>query len=865
MGLRAVMVRCSLVFVVWVLLGNVSFAQTPFQQWRIDPSQDSPTVPLATSTSGQYVSPALTQSSQESAGVLPAGSTPLSLPQGGALPADVQQALKAMGAPSRQQQTAGQSSSPGSTPGQSVVGGDVNAAMPGGQGTAAPSVPLLPSVLEKQYRESYSSLLSADLHQFGYDIFASMGQKVSQYAVPQGDYIIGPGDTIKVRVWGAGGDGEYEGVVSREGSIDVPQIGIINVAGIRYRDVDQVIAQEAKKYVQGINIKTSLQQLRSVEVYVVGAVQQPGLHMVPAFSTVIDGLLASGGVKKTGTLRDVQLYRNGKLLRSVDLYDLLLKGDRNGDLTLQDRDVVFVPHIHETAAVVGAAIDSAIFELKGESTVGDILAMAGGMLPQGFTSRMSLRRFVNNQDFVVQDIAITGGDASWKAIPIHNGDLLELGFLSSNWPQAIHLEGHVKYPQVQKYVEGMKLSDILTSRDILKPDAVTDFALLQRYDTKTARYTVESFPLGQVFAKKFDLALSPYDRIQILSLEDAGVMENITVAGGVWKPGTFRYAPGITVATAVSLAGGEKFGANPQAVEVSRQIAENGRVKTDTFVIDIVKDNSFTLQPFDYVFVPVAKDAGVVKTVTITGEVRYPGTYRIKDGERLSDVISRAGGFLPDAYFFGARLTTKESQKVQKKSMDSLIRELEIRAQSSVREQAQAAVSAEDTAALKASSAALDQLIQKLKAVEPDGRVSFVLADLDSFRGTNYDIVLQDNSTLDIPSRPSFVTTMGEVYSPSSYLFEPNQTVGYYLAKSGGVAKNGDKNHMYVLRANGEVISASQRLGFFSGFESYTMMPGDVLVVPEDLDKIPYLRLVKDLSDIVFKIATTAGIAFAAF
>lgn len=830
-------VRCVLVAFFLMCFVDNGYTQEPLQA-------NSPP-PLTANPPGisQSSLPVLTQSPASRTGAGTSVVVPPALSQTTPLPPDVQETIKTMG----------------NQPDQDAS----TKKMPVGGATPSVLLPSAPSVVEKQYREGYSSLLSTTLLQFGYEIFASMAKKPSQYAVPRGDYIIGPGDNVRVRVWGAGGDGEYEGVVSREGSIDVPQLGIINVAGVRYSEIDRVIAREAEKYVQGINIKTSLQQLRSVEVYVVGAVQQPGLHMVPAFSTVIDGLLATGGVKKTGTLRDVQLYRGGKLLKSVDLYDLLLKGDRNSDLPLQDHDVLFVPRIHETAAVAGAAIESGIYELKGANTVGELLKMAGGLLPQGFTGRMYLRRFVENHDFVVQDITATPDDQSWKNIPVRNGDLLELGFLGSAWPLAVYLDGHVKASQVRKYEQGTKLSDLLTSPKLLKPEAITDYALLRRYDEQTARYTVETFPLARVFAREFDLELRPFDRIQILSREESGVAESMTVAGGVWKPGTFSYGPGLTLATAISLAGGEKFGANLHQVEVSRQVANSGIVKTDLFVVDATVDKSFVLQPFDYVFVPQAKDAGVVKTVTLSGEVRYPGTYRIKAGERLSEIITRAGGFLPDAYFFGAKLTTKESKEIQKKSLENLVRELEMRAQSISQQQVQTSASKEEVESVAAGKTILSQLIQKMKAVEPEGRVSIVLADLDSFRGSAYDFTLQDSATLHIPVRPSFVSTIGSVYSSSSYLFEANKTVGYYLAKSGGVAKNGDAEHMYLLRANGEVVSASQQQGFFSGFESYKLMPGDALVVPEDLEKVPYLRLVKDISDIVFKIATTAGIAIA--
>jgi polysaccharide biosynthesis/export protein len=718
------------------------------------------------------------------------------------------------------------------------------------------------SKIESRYRSGYGSALAEDLRQFGYQLFASTIPKPSRLAVPGKDYILGPGDKMRIRVWGTEVDAEFTGSIDRNGTINVPRIGIVPVAGVKFGQVEAVIRREAEKYLQGININVSMEELRSLEVYIVGSVQQPGLHLVPAFSTVLDGLLASGGVRNSGSLRSVGLYRDGKLLREIDLYELLLQGDRSFDTIIENRDVIFVPRLNRTAAVTGAVKEEGIFELNREKSIGDLMQLAGGIIPQGFTGRIYLRRYTQNEEFIIQDID-TGRDKDWQDIPIQDGDLLELQFLSSAMPSVVRLDGHVWNPDVFRFQPGLSLRDVLAGREILRPGAVMDFALLHRYDPVTTRFTVRRFPLAQVFLGQFEMALQPRDRIEILSREEIGIREEITVQGAVWKPGDFIHRPDLTLDDAIALAGGEQFGARVQQIELSRQSIEDGQAITTHFYLDLAANADFPLQPFDYILVPRVKDAKALKTIVISGEVKYPGTYRIAGGERVSDLILRAGGFLPEAYFFGARYTSEKARVIQQRSIDNLIQELEIRSQQALSQEAQTAVSREAVEAAEIARTSLRTLLQKMSSVKAEGRVAIRLADLQSFRGSAFDFVLEEGDVLHVPKQPNFVATVGSLYSPSAYLYEPNRTVAHYLKKSGGPTKTADKKHIYVLKANGEVISKEQGGSLFASFESQKLMPGDTIVVPENLERVPYLRLVKDVTDIVFKIATTAGIALA--
>jgi protein involved in polysaccharide export with SLBB domain len=898
------------------------------------------------------------------------------------------------------------------------------------------------SIIEEQYRKGYDSLLSRNLTQFGYDVFSSASIQETSLAVPDPDYVLGTGDQLTIRVWGSGIDTEFTTTVDREGTINVPKIGILQVAGIRYGDIESVIKKETEKYVHGINLSVILTRLRSIEIFVFGAVRNPGLQMVPAFSTIFDGLLRAGGVKKSGSLRQIRLNRAGKTVKNFDLYDLILKGDSGSNEILANKDIIFVPGIGKTAAIAGGILNEGIFELNREKNIQDLVKISGGVLPQASGSRIYLRRFEDNRNFIIHDID-ADSMAEWARYPIKNGDLVEVTFSSSQLPNVVRVQGHVWAEDVFRYEPGMRLSDVLSSPAQLMPDAVTDFALIHRYDLETTRVIPMQFPLSQVFSGQFDASLHPYDRIQVLSRAGLGITETFAVTGAVWKPGEFDYKaglklvdalalagglrsearedrieiarkiktenrfetqyiqvslvenpdfrlqaqdriqvprledyyvsleghvwypekiryhsgmtladvlisqklpkpedllkpdvlmdfglierydpettrttsyrfpladvfsgeydaplqpfdvvkvlsrkgmgieekfringavwkpgefdfqPGLRLKDALALAGGVKFGARTEKIEVARQFVREDQVFTEYLLLDSETDKDFLLQSSDTILVPLVKNASRIAQVTITGEVAYPGTYAIREGERISELIRRAGGFSEYAYFYGAKYTSEEARVIQQKSIDQMVQKLRMSLVQATATESQTAVSTEALETAEFAKKTTEDLLRQLSSIRAEGRVSIKLADLASFENSLFDFRIKDSDALHIPPKPAFVSVVGSVYSPGSFLYEPNKTLAYYLAKSGGASKTADKKYMYLLKANGEILSMHNQSAFFSNFDKTVLMPGDTIVVPENLERVPYMRLVKDIADIAFKIATTAGVAFA--
>jgi len=763
-------------------------------------------------------------------------------------------------------------------------GNGQDTALTGEEQAAADSPPPIPaqdggsissSAIEKAYRLQYSDIIlgqlgllnnvdqtSADmaekyLTQFGYDLFRPGNFFHPGNVVLPEDYILGSGDVLRINMWGSGADVQIDGTIDPDGTITLPKLGVIPLAGVRYREVRDIITREAEKYIQGINLSVAVIQPRSLEIYIVGQVTSPGLKMVPAFSTVLNALVQSDGPLKVGSLRNIVLYRNGRLYRKLDLYDIILKGDTSNDVLLKDKDVIHVPYIGPTVAVVGAVRRSGIFEMKGDAQELDqILTLAGGVLPQA-QAKLNLRRFVNNQALNVLDVDLT--DPQLAKSYVLDGDLVEIRYIEHRLPRTVAVSGHIWDTQVFSWRNGMRLSEIIPGPEKLKPGAITKYAVLRRYNPRLATYTDQKILLSDVWTGQFDLVLRAYDEVVILSKTDYKVGTQVFLRGAVWGGGDYPFLPGMTLRDLLVLGGGIKEYANIGTVEISRQTKISNEIITHHFQVDLANETvDEPLKPFDMVRVPAIKGAGVIHEVIIKGEVRFPGNYALKDGERLSDLISRAGGYLPSAYLYGAKFFSISAQTIQQQSLTRLIEELEVRLAGGTVGGVSSAISGETAAISEAQLAAQKTFIEKLKSMKATGRVVIKLVDLEAFKGSRYDFALETGDILEIPPQPVFINVLGSVYAPNSYLYNPEHTLQDYLDMAGGPTKTSDKKYMSLHKADGEVISLASK-GSHT-FYRMKLMPGDSLLVPENLERVPHLRYVKDISDIIYQMTVTLGV-----
>ncbi|MBW2574305.1 MAG: SLBB domain-containing protein [Deltaproteobacteria bacterium] len=818
---------------------------------------------------------------------------------------------------------------------------------------------------------------SSMLHIYGHKLFSSPPSTFAPIdsAPISNDYIVGPGDEVKILMWGRL-DAAFNLVVDKEGTLAIPKIGPLTVAGLTFVELKNLIKHKIET-ITGVNVIISMGRLRSIQVFVLGEVKAPGVYTISSLATVINALLSSGGPTDLGSLRMVQLKRKGKVVTTIDLYDFLLKGDNSKDTRLMPGDTIFVPKVGPMISITGNVKRPAIYELKGNLTLINAIDLAGGLTPEAYDQRIQIERSIDNKDNIVIDVAYDESK-SVKSVILHDGDLIRVFSILPLAINEVYLSGNVLRPGKYEFKKGMHISDILPDLGVLKEDAYFDYALIKRYHLESMKHELIPFDLGALLLlndKSQDIKLLPGDEIYIynknvfedkanaeikgpvrkpgrylidikdmrikdlvfkagnltkdvylklghlyrtdihtnemtvvpfnlekvmnedpkhnLLLEDQDLVVfhsksefieeyNVEIKGMVGTPGKYPYAANINTKDLILMAGNVKDAAYMEEAELVRYyITDNKRVETSiiNFNVNLALKNdplhNIKLQPFDVVTIKqIPEWLDKEKSVTITGEVYLPGKYLIRKNEKISDVIERAGGYTDYAYLRGSVFTRESVREIQQERIENLQQKLEAEIARMSSEKMQTAVSAEDLAAQEKFFAAQDILIAKLKQAKASGRVVVDLLPIDILKNSKRDIILKNGDTIHIPGEPGTVSVLGAVYNPTSFLFDPTHPeVKFYLDKTGGPNNNANEKTMYIIRSNGIVVSKQggassgvawssqeKRWGFWGKFEDAELYPGDTILVPEKIIRPAYLRDFKDITQILYQIAVTAGI-----
>jgi polysaccharide export outer membrane protein len=749
------------------------------------------------------------------------------------------------------------------------------------------------------------------------------------------DYVVGPGDGLSVDLWGGVSQRLYR-VVDREGRVSLPEVGPVLVSGKSLAAVQENLQQVLRTQFRDISVDVSLARLRTIRVYEVGDVANPGAYDVSSLSTPLNAFFVAGGPTTRGSIRILQHYRGTQLVETVDVYDLLLHGVKKDLLRLENGDTVQVPPIGPQVTVEGMVRRPAIYELRDEKTLASVLELAGGLLPVAALRHIEVQRIVAHDRETMLSVDIPdAGDVSeitkrLESFEIHDGDRVRIFPIVPYNQDTIYVEGHVVRPGRYSYRPDMRVTDVISSFKDLLPEPATQYAEIIRLNAPDFHPSVESFDLAEAFANPAQSPiLRPMDTIQIFSRFDFENPPTVSVLGDVRLPGTYQTPGQIHLADAVHLAGGltpdaqiadaqvfrylpdgkfkvfsvslgQALGGdpveniilqprdrllihrNPDAVEpasvyIQGEVAKPGRypLTTNMRVADLIRIGgglkpsadvqSADLTKYDYsdrsklagqhevvaVSAALAGDSnsnanlhnGDVLTIrqlpgwsdlgasiAVKGEVKHPGTYGIRPGERLSSILERAGGFDPNAYPYGAIL-----QRVQ-------VREMELQSQKEVMLRVKDAQSSlellPDTDPKQKESKLLaiqqwQSTLDQLSSNPPVGRVAIrISSKIDRWKNTNADIEVRTGDVLVIPKRPSFVMVTGQVFDPTAVSFRPGKSAKWYLEQSGGPTQSANKKAIFVIRADGSVIGSKS--GLLSGLSlSAALEPGDVVVVPE--------------------------------
>lgn len=760
--------------------------------------------------------------------------------------------------------------------------------------------------LAEQAEEQKTADKNNGLKPFGYDLFAgdpSTFAPVTEIPVPA-DYTMGPGDVLRIQLWGKENQ-NLELPVSRDGTISFPDSGPLSVAGLSFDEAREQIRTRVSEQYIGVQASVSLGELRSMRVFVLGEARNPGSYTVSSLSTITNALYVSGGIKQTGSLRNVQHKRDGKLLGTLDLYELLLKGDSSNDNRLQAGDVIFIPPVGKRVGIEGEVYRPALYELDGEKNLSQLVSMAGGLTPQAYPQRINIER--TNEDFlrIIAEADYTSQNG--RKANIQAGDRITIPSIADITGQYVEVQGAAVRTGKFAWVPGMRVSSLIKNLDAdLSPVADKKYAAVVRTDPENDTISVLNLKLREAVRNpggQQDLQLQEKDRLLFFS--DAGKVDiesdadlanqpeskakvdevpasdtftreklfepviqrlkaqaspaqpqqTIAISGPVRYPGEYPLPATQRLEDAIFVAGGLKDSASLYQAEVARYtVDENGMGQTRILNVNLsdamAGRSNIELQSRDRVLIKSIPEFAKTRTIELKGEVRYPGIYTFRDGETLKDVLQRAGGLTENAFPRGAVFTREKLRQLEAQRL----REAEERLQGDL-----LGVQLEGDNFGGQTSQRIQQVEDLLEDVQnsrPVGRMVIDLAAVVS--DEDYQpIRLQDGDSLTIPTIPQAVSVFGEVQFPTSHLHQQGLTVDDYLERSGGPTRQADEDRVYVVKADGSVM-LPERSRWFGG-RSQQLQPGDTIIMPIDVDRLNQLELWSNVSQIVYQMALGAA------
>ncbi|MDE6300432.1 MAG: SLBB domain-containing protein [Muribaculaceae bacterium] len=634
---------------------------------------------------------------------------------------------------------------------------------------------------------------------YGHKVFNSRAltfEPNDNLPTPQ-NYKLAPGDEIVIDIWGKSED-HLRQTISPEGSIMISQLGPVYLNGMTINEANQHIKNTFSRKYAGLNdsdtdIKVTLGQVRSIQIDILGEVATPGTFRLSPFSTVFHALYRAGGINDIGTLRNIQVLRNGKKIAGVDIYDYLFNGKTAGNIRLQEGDVIIVPPYEQLVNIEGNVKRPMYYELKPDETLKDILDYAGGFTGDAYESMVKVARQAGTENELYN--IETGEYATYK---LKDGDMITVGTILDRYTNRVEVKGAVYRPGLFAIGNDIKtISDLINKADGVTDDAYTERILLYREDDAL------NLQLIAVDLKKIlngtapDIELKRNDLIVISSIHELEDRGALTISGQVARPGSYPFAANTTLEDLIFQAGGLLEGASTARVDVSRRIIDpTSTVQTQKLSqiyslsiengLAVGSGKGFILMPYDQVIVRTSPGYSAQKSISVKGEVLFEGDYVLeKRNERISDIIRRAGGILDDAYIKGAHLTRKMSEDEYTAKREAL-----------------------RFALTNSGENNSDSISISKVQLANTYNVGINLEKALQYPGSHYDMVLQPNDELYIPEQQSVVRISGDVMYPNAVVYEPGATLKYYIAQAGGYGQSAKKNKAFVIYMNGTVAQA---------------------------------------------------------
>lgn len=716
------------------------------------------------------------------------------------------------------------------------------------------------------------------------------------------DYVIGPGDEILIRVWGPVVFNDRL-TVDRSGSIYVPKVGSIHVSGIPFSDLDKHLRTEMGRIFRNFDLNVNMGQLRSIQVFVLGQAKRPGSYTLSSLSTLVNALFASGGPSVQGSMRSIQLKRDGKLVSDLDLYALLNKGDKSQDVKLLPGDVIFIPPVGSQVAMIGAVRIPAIYEIKSETTLGDVIGLAGGLSSVASDAHVALERIEEHNSREAMQISL---DAVGKSTQLRDGDVLRVFSISPRFEKTVTVRGNLANPGRFAWHAGLRLNDVIPDRESLLTNnywrnhnrlglpSRMFFEPLPRVPVPIPNSNQQGLPQPNAtpVQSQFATALQQnQDSTQMPSnlepryeqpdntqvpIPDNVNQRNSLAADQEGSRGSLASQQN-RIVTGSAAAATDSIQIRMPAPEIDWSYAVIERLDPVTLrnsllpfnlgalVLDHDASQNLELQAGDVVTIFSQGDIRVplsqqTKFVKLEGEIASGGTYSVRPGETLRQLVERAGGLAPNAYLFGSEFTRESARVLQQQRLDEYVDSLAIDMQRQGTNKIASAVSQQDATATTAVLSGQREMIARLRQIRATGRIVIEINPDATGLDTIPELTLEDGDTFTVPSKPATVNVVGAVYDQNSFLFAPSRRIEDYLHLAGGPNRDADSKHAFLIRADGSVFSRETANTFWgNNFEKAGVNPGDTIIVPEKLFKPSALKGFLEWSQVFSQLALGAA------
>lgn len=659
---------------------------------------------------------------------------------------------------------------------------------------------------QSEFQTFVSASVGRQLPLYGHDLFVDAPSTFSPLEnVPvTTEYVIGPGDELQIHGWGQV-EFDLSVTVDRNGTIQLPKVGNINVTGIRYQSLHRHLKSAIGRVYRNFDLNVSLGKLRSIQVYVVGQARRPGAYTVSSLSTLVNTLFASGGPSYKGSLRRIQVKREGRVASELDLYDFLLKGDKSKDVALLPGDVIYIPPVGQLAAIAGSINNPAIYELKDDkTTLAELIELAGGLTTTANGDKVSVERIDEHKMRRVEEFAL---DAEGLRRALKDGDVVQVQTISGQFDNAVTLRGNVANPGRYPWREGMRVKDLIPDMDAL---------IVPEYWAKQNRISaaiVSSEQKLRTEIKRTENEINwDYALIDRLNKDE---LTTVLLPFNLGK----------------ALVGND---------------AENN--------LPLQPGDVITIFSKDDIRVPVAKRSVYV---TLEGEFKQAGVYKAEPGENLRQLATRVGGLTPNAYLFAAEFNRESVRASQQQKLEEMADRMAEDIERNLASKSQAALSKEDVESASAQAASQRALLERMRRVRASGRIVLGMAPDKKGVEDIPEITLEDGDRFSVPSRVSTVSVMGMVYNENAFMHNTGKDVSDYLELAGGPTRDADESRIFILRADGSVQSAQNTM--FGSIGGQAVMPGDAVIVPELLDKFSFTRELKDWAQIFYQFALGVG------